>query len=119
MRNREIRSLLDLSGAVLDQEDGYWIKVDAWEVIASQAIPHGIRYSLTLHEPSGQRILGYDNAHMVKPKGLKFSGRRWTYDHRHRFLRDTGVPYVFTDAHQLLADFFEEVDLVLKEVKPK
>ena len=119
MRNREIRTHLDLSGAVLDQEDGYWIKVDAWEVIASQAIPHGIRYSLTLHEPSGQRILGYDNAHAVKPTGLKFSGRRLPYDHRHRFLRDMGVPYVFTDAHQLLADFFKEVDLVLKEVKPK
>jgi predicted transcriptional regulator len=26
----------------------------------------GIRYSLTLHAPSGQRTLGYDNAHAVR-----------------------------------------------------
>jgi len=32
---------------------------------------------------------------------------------------DKGVPYVFKDAHQLLSDFFVEVDSVLKEVKSK
>jgi hypothetical protein len=34
-------------------------------------------------------------------------------------VKDVGVPYLFTDAHQLLADFFQEVDLVLREVKSK
>jgi hypothetical protein len=82
-----LRTLLDLSEQVIDQEDGYWVKIEAWEVERSDEIPHGIRYSLTLHAPSGHRILGYDNAHK--------------------------------DAHQLLSDFFVEVDAVLKEVKSK
>ncbi len=33
----------------------------------SAEVPHEIRYALTLHEPYGKRILGYDNAHAVKP----------------------------------------------------
>ena len=45
---------------ILDQGDGYWIKFEAWRVDVSDSIPHGIRYSLTLHEPYGKRILGYD-----------------------------------------------------------
>jgi hypothetical protein len=54
-----LRTLLDLSGHVIDQEDGYWIKIEAWEVGRSDDIPHGIRYSLTLHALGGRRILGY------------------------------------------------------------
>jgi hypothetical protein len=119
MKEHEIRTLLDLHDEVIDQEDGYWVKLEAWEVMPNQHIPHGVRYSLTLHEPTGTRILGYDNAHAVKPKGYKFAGQRLSYDHRHRFVKDVGVPYLFTDAHQLLADFFREVDLVLREVKSK
>jgi len=30
---------------------------------------------------------------------------------------DKGVPYEFKDAYQLLADFFKEVDRVLKEAR--
>jgi len=65
-RDVGLRTLLDLSGHVIDQEDGYWIKIEAWEVGRSDDIPHGIRYSLTLHAPGGRRILGYDNAHAVR-----------------------------------------------------
>jgi len=64
-RDPAIDSLLDLHGSILDQGDGYWIKIDAWLVDVSKDIPHGIRYSLTLHEPYGKRLLGYDNAHAV------------------------------------------------------
>jgi hypothetical protein len=100
-----ISTLLDLHQEVIDQEDGYWIKIEAWEVDASPANPHGIRYSLTLHNPRGQRILGYDNAHAPKnPSG--FSARKLPYDHKHRNLKDAGIRYEFTDAHQLLSDFF-------------
>ena len=111
-----LRTLLDLHGQILDQEGGYWIKIEAWEVTPSTVMPHGIRYSLTLHEPYGNRILGYDNAHAVKPKGSGFhAGLRRPYDHRHLHARDHGVAYEFKDAHQLLTDFFIEVDRVLKE----
>jgi hypothetical protein len=75
MLDHGIQNLLDLHGNVLDQEDGYWIKLEAWRVAPTKDIPHGIRYSLTLHAPSGKRILGYDNAHAVKVKGKSFRGR--------------------------------------------
>jgi hypothetical protein len=107
-------NLLDLDGSILDQGDGYWIKIEARAVGPTKEIPHGIRYSLTLHEPYGKRILGYDNAHAVKPpKKFKYAGQRLPYDHRHRHVCDQGVPYAFVDAHQLLVDFYEEVDNVL------
>ena len=119
MKYKTIQPLLDLHDQILDQEDGYWVKIEAWVVDTSEAIPHGIRYSLTLHDPLGERILGYDNAHAVKVKGKKYSGRRVQFDHKHRNQRDLGIPYEFIDAYQLLADFFEEVDVVLKKVRNK
>lgn len=113
-----IATLLDLNGQIIDQGDGFWIKIDAWRVVTSADIPHGVRYSLTLHEPYGKRILGYDNAHAIKPpKKFKFVGVRLPYDHRHRHVSDKGVPYEFRDAYQLLSDFFTEVDKVLEEVR--
>jgi hypothetical protein len=81
-------------------------------------IPHGIRYSPMLHEPYGKRIMGYDNSRAIKPpKKFKYAGQRLAYDHKHRHISDKGVPYEFKDAYQLLADFFEEVDRVLKEME--
>ena len=116
--NTGLETLLDLNGYTIDQEGGYWIKVEAWRVPVTTDIPHGIRYSLTLHEPYGKRILGYDNSHAIKPpKKFKFAGQRLPYDHKHRHVADKGVPYEFKDANQLLADFFKEVDRVLKEAR--
>ncbi len=113
-----LRNLLDLHDSILDQGDGYWIKIQAWTVAPSIDVPHGIRYSLTLHEPYGKRILGYDNAHRVKPhKKFKYAGQRLPYDHKHRHATDMGVPYSFVDAHHLLNDFFAEADVVLAEHK--
>ena len=32
--------------------------------------PHGIRYSLTLHAPTSERLMGFDNAHGgFRPRG--------------------------------------------------
>lgn len=113
-----VETLLDLNEQIIDQENGYWIKIAAWRVEASKLVPHGIRYCLTLHEPYGKRILGYDNAHAVKlPKKFKYAGTRLPYDHKHRHASDKGVPYEFRDAHQLLVDFFDEVDRVLREIR--
>lgn len=113
-----IDMLLDLDGSLLDQGNGYWIKIEAKRTDSSNEVPHGIRYSLTLHEPYGKRILGYDNAHVVKPpKKFKYAGRILAFDHKHRHVSDQGVPYEFKDAQQLLNDFFADVDRVLQEVK--
>ena len=76
-----LTTLLDLHGSILDQGGGYWIKIDAWAVEVSDEMPQGVRYSLTLHGPYGKRILGYDNAHAVKPpKKFKYAGRILAYD---------------------------------------
>lgn len=113
-----LKTLLDLHGQIIDQEGGYWVKIEVWAVPVSRDIPHGVRYSLTLHEPYGRRILGYDNAHAVKPpKRFKYSGIRLPYDHKHRHPSDKGVPYEFKDAQQLLSDFFEEVDLIMEKAR--
>lgn len=113
-----IATLIDLHDQIIDQGNGYWIKIEAWRVEPGTFVPHGIRYSLTLHEPYGKRILGYDNAHAVKPpKKFKFAGTRLPYDHKHRHVSDKGVPYAFQNAYQLLSDFFKEVDQVLQEIR--
>jgi hypothetical protein len=55
----------------------------------------------------------------VKVKGKRFSGQRLPFDHKHRHVADKGVPYEFKNAHQLMSDFFAEVDSVLQEVKTR
>lgn len=113
-----LETLLDLDGSILEQESGFWIKIEARRVAASEHVLHGIRYSLTLHDKYGTRVLGYDNAHAVKaPKKFKFAGQRLPCDHRHRMSSDKGVPYAFESAHRLLQDFFAEVDRVIKEAQ--
>jgi hypothetical protein len=70
--------------------------------------PHGLDYSLTLHGRTGERLVGFDNAH---PVGRQERGH--PQDHRHRIR--TVRPYGYSDAASLLADFWSEVDAVLKE----
>ena len=116
-RDDGLDTLLDLDGTIVDQGGGYWVKIEV-RLLAELTTerPHGIAYSLTLHNPSGQRILGFDNAHAVKRvKRGRYSGRCVEYDHVHRFQSDPGKPYAFVDAYQLLSDFFVAVDRVLKE----
>ena len=111
--------LLDLHDEVqVQNEQGYWIKFEVYRVDKTHYRPHGIKYSLTLHDPGGIRIMGFDNAHAVRPVGSHFRhvGIRYPYDHLHRHAHDEGVPYEFDTATKLLKDFFEEVDRVLKEV---
>ncbi len=113
-----LETLLDLDGSIFDQEDGYWIRIQAWRVVPGPGLPHSVRYSLTLHEPGGRRVLGYDNAHAVAGlRGAGSSGEAVPFDHRHRHATDEGAPYVYRSAYELLGDFFAEVDRVLKELK--
>jgi hypothetical protein len=59
------------------------------------------------------RVLGYDNAHGIKPpRRKKFSGTRQIWDHKHK---ETKVyPYEFESAYQLLEDFWHDVESVMK-----
>ena len=85
-------TLLDLDGVIIAQERGYWVKFEAHRIAPSRQIPHGISYSLTLHDNHNQRIMGFDNAHA--PKGgrrKRFQGRVVEYDHHHQDQRCKGV----------------------------
>ena len=57
--------------------------------------------------------MGFDNAHRVGKTRGPGGKRSRCYDHRHRL--DTIRPYRFTDAATLLADFWSEVDSILKQ----
>jgi hypothetical protein len=113
----DVANLLELAGVVIDQEEGFWVKIEAWRVPNSAEIPHGIRYSLTQHAPDGSRILGYDNAHAIKESGRRFGPRVFTRDHRHRSFKHAGEPHEFTTAYELLSDFFKDVDQVMRELR--
>jgi hypothetical protein len=113
---KDIENLLELNGSIIEQGNGHWVKIEAWKVEPTPQIPHGIRYALTLHREDGERIMGYDNAHAVKPTGkFKYAGQVIPYDHKHRSISDKGIPYEFKDGFQLLSDFFAEVDKIVKE----
>jgi hypothetical protein len=113
MRKYNIEALLDLDGVVIEQVGGYWTKFEVWEVLETREIPHGLRYSLTLHDCNGERIMGFDNAHAAKANKNR---TLITFDHRHRYVKDEGIVYQFVDAHQLLKDFWLEVDKILNSL---
>lgn len=102
--------LLALNGEIFFMDDGYWVKFEARLVKSTPQIPHGIRYSLTLHAPDNRRILGYDNAHPWVAGPFKAARKVW--DHRHE--RRKMLPYELRSAGQLLEDFWREVDKTLR-----
>lgn len=95
---------------------GYFLKFEVRQVEKSNRVPHGIAYSLTLHDPTGERILGFDNAHPVAHSGSKFVKPAEEADHWHRTANDEGRPYVFVSVEKLLEDFFAEVERTLGEL---
>ena len=115
IRDRSLDTLLDLDGQVfvVDPEGRHWVKFSVKRVDPTSKRPHGLSYSLTLHTESGDRLVGFDNAHTVQPTAGPSGKSRKRHDHRHR-LR-TISPYDYQDAATLLADFWAEVDAVLKQ----
>jgi hypothetical protein len=108
-------TLLELDGQVfvVDPAGKHWVKFRVTKVAVNVEKPHGLDYSLTLHDENGERLVGFDNAHAVsagKGPGRKKSKRQ---DHKHR-LR-TIKPYEYKNAVKLLEDFWTEVDAVLRE----
>jgi hypothetical protein len=100
-------TLLSLDGSEFQFAAGYRIKIGAQTIRVNKNRPHGIKYSLTLHDQEGRRIYGLDNAHGI--------GHRADYDHRHVYGANKIIPYVYKDAEQLLEDFYREVERILKE----
>ncbi len=107
----KLENLLNLHGEVFPMDNGYWIKFEAHQVEESKSIPHGVKYSLTLHDKNNQRVIGYDNAHSFKST-KRFSARKETYDHIHKKMEI--IAYEFESADQLLEDFWKSVDYYME-----
>lgn len=97
----------------VDEAGHYMVKFIVKRVPISVERPHGLSYSLTLHGKSGERLFGFDNAHPIRSQRGPAGRRNQTQDHRHR--HKTIRPYDYQDAATLIADFWEQVDSVLKE----
>lgn len=107
-----LKTLLDLNGEVFMMDDRHWVKFECHTVNKNDHIPHGIKYSLTLHDKNNERILGYDNAHSIKPRRRRFAARRVQWDHKHE--KKIVKSYEFSNVDQLLVDFWEDVNAILK-----
>jgi hypothetical protein len=114
-RDTSLDTLLDLDSQVLvlDERGGCWVKFDVKLVEVSEERPHGLDYSITLHGNDNERLVGFDNAHAVRQSAGPGGKGKTAYDHKHR-VRSIR-PYEYRDAATLLADFWAEVDAVLKE----
>jgi hypothetical protein len=103
--DHELEVLLSLDGFEFQFAKGCRVKIMAHRIEPTSARPHGIRYSLTLHDPDGRRIYGIDNAHRA-------NRRRPEYDHRHVYGPRRIAPYVYRGSIELLEDFYQEVERV-------
>jgi hypothetical protein len=108
--------ILDLHRQKIGYDNGYWVTIRAVRIEPDDGRPHGLQYSLTLHDENDDRILGYDNSHGVDvatgpAKRLK---RPNPFDHIDRRGKRS-VPYKFTTPFKLVADFFTEVEKILRE----
>jgi hypothetical protein len=105
--DHELEFLLSLDGVEFRLFNGHVVKINAHTVAATAYRPHGLRYSLTLHDASGRRIYGMDNAHGIR--------RHPEYDHRHLYGRRKIVGYAYRGPAALLADFYREVERIFTE----
>ncbi len=112
--DHSLDQLLDLDGEVLviSQDGHYWVKFEVHRVPATTSKPHGLDYSLTLHGPENERLLGFDNSHPVPP-----TKRGEPQDHHH--LHKTVRPYEYKDAAALLEAFWADVDAFLDKLEVK
>lgn len=102
-----------LNGEIYPMDNGYWVKFEAWQVKPNTQVPHGIRYSLTLHDHDNRRVLGFDNAHAPKPGRKRYGARKTTWDHKHQ--REKTTAYGFESPGQLLEDFWRETYRIIEE----
>jgi hypothetical protein len=83
------------------------VKFVVKRVEPSPGRPAGIEYSLTLHDRSNRRVVGFDNAHPLRSR--RDDAR---YDHRH--LAGRIVPYTYQSVAKLIEDFWRAVDNALQ-----
>src|SRR6202162_6324124 len=108
-------ALEDYDGYEFVFENGYCARFE-FKRDETRDAAHSYKYSLTLHSPSGKRLIGFDNAHAVRRASGRFNRRSTASDHWHRDAADKGRPYDFKSPEILLEDFFREVERVLREL---
>lgn len=115
----EIENLLELDGArfVIDELLGLWVKFDIKIVEKEISRPHGIRYSLSLHDRSNQRIMGFDNAHAIEYGKKNCVAPKRAFDHWHKKHNKNARPYLYESAGKLLEDFWTAVDEAVVEIR--
>lgn len=66
--DKTLEFLLDLDSQimVINNDLGIWVKFEVKRVVATKDRPHGVRYSLSLHDRNNERMMGFDNAHAVE-----------------------------------------------------
>ena len=104
-------SLLNMNGEIFPMDNGYWTKFEVYRINPEPHIPHGIRYSLTLHDRYSRRVLGFDNAHAIQPARKGYGARKITWDHKHKC--DKVSHYEYVSASQLLEDFWRDVERIM------
>ena len=114
-----IEWFLELDGTIhfVDERCKYRVKIEAKRTDATPERPHGLSYSLTLHDADNQRILGFDNAHPVRARKGPGGKKHRFHDHRHRY--DETRVYYFVDTATLITDFYKAVDRILDELGVK
>lgn len=113
MKDHSLDSLLAVDGVMYAIHGPFWVKFEVKQVPVTAEKPHGLDYSLTLHDGEGKRVLGFDNAHSVREGGGPGARTRIEFDHRHKGERIR--LYDYKDAATLVVDFWTEVDKILDE----
>ena len=54
----EMECLLNLNGAKFFRDDGYWYQVEVKLTERTPERPHGLSYSMTLHDKNNNRVFG-------------------------------------------------------------
>lgn len=106
--NNDQETLLDMNGFHFNYKGTYSVKYEATKT------SNGVKYSLTLHDEFGTRVIGYDNAHPIKvSKGYK--GKKFAVHHWHKSKECKGVEYLFSTYGKLMEDFYISVDKYIED----
>ncbi len=106
-----LETLLSLNGETFPMDNDYWVKFEVKRVEVNEKTPHGMRYSLTLHDRNNNRVFGIDNAHGFKPIRKRYGAKKVAWDHQHK--QERVLAYEFESPAMLLTYFWKEVDKIL------
>ncbi|HEY0281993.1 MAG TPA: DUF6516 family protein [Rhizomicrobium sp.] len=106
-----LQRLLDLNGEIMDMGDGHWVKFNVHRIEPDEKRPHGIAYSLCLFSPDDERLVCFNNAHSVATGSCPSKKQTEISDHVH--VGEQIKPYAYSDAEELMSDFWQAVETVL------